>query len=367
LVSKSVFGMPPKTASSARTRKRPARSAARSGAESDCQSDGSEAEIDCAVWRLQARLGGARGVQNLMPAVQAWASPPSASKPHPLTGLAPCTRKVFACSGNAPFWCPASATPTNVLEEFALDVFWFHVGRLGWTAEAVARLGPAAGAEWWVQRRVSTQPKSERGVGWHYDKDEDLLDDSGLLVHPLVATATYLTGRGAPLVVLTRPTLARSADGEPQPEEPDLGSSRSEKEAFLAFPAPGLHVAFQGALLHGVVSSHEACRGERLSLLLNIWLRHRPMNLQRCSLDLGRPSGRSPRKRTRAGTVVRIRSHRGGAPPASTISLTPDVGSWTLHGLNLPGDLSPQGVWRVPQCALSVSDGQKGLKRQRGT
>lgn len=314
-----------------------------------------------------------------MPAVQAWTRPPGTDCSEGLGGckaLARSARKVFAQVGNAPFWVAARSAPRTLLEQFALDVFWFHVERLGWTPEAIARLGRAAGAEFWVQRRLASQPVAKRGVGWHFDKDENLLDDCGLFVQPFVATATYLTGKGAPLVVLTKPTLKAGPDGSPQADAPDLGAPRSASDAFVAFPSPGLHVAFRGSLLHGVPPFLEARKGERLSLLLNVCLRHRPLAMQRCHIGVVRRLGltRTSGRGLRPGRPVRIRSryHASAANVAASdaVSLTPDVGSWQLDGLRLPRDLSPDGVWRVQQTpgSLTISDPQtrgKG-KRKRG-
>mmetsp|Transcript_80819 Transcript_80819/g.223557 ORF Transcript_80819/g.223557 Transcript_80819/m.223557 type:complete len:161 (+) Transcript_80819:53-535(+) len=145
------------------------------GTPNDEDSDGQDADLDCGAWRLRADLRARRGAgRRPMPAFQAWALPPTA-KCSDIHGqcrtIASSARKVFAQAGNAAFWVAAGAAPRSPLERFALGVFWFHVGRLGWTARAIARLGRAAGAEFWVQRRVASQPKAARGVNWHYDKD----------------------------------------------------------------------------------------------------------------------------------------------------------------------------------------------------
>lgn len=250
-----------------------------------------------------------------------------------------------------------------------MEVFWFHVKRLGWTAKGIASLGHAAGAEVWVQRRVVSQAKEQRGVNWHYDKDEDLLDQYGLFVHPLVATATYLTAKGAPLVVLSSPLLSTAQDGEPRPDTPSVGAARSEKDAFIAFPTPGLHVAFRGNLLHGAPPFLEARKGERLALLLNVWVQHRPVHMQPCPVDLGRKTGPVLGSECHPRRQLRIRARKVGSA-LEPISLTPDVGSWTLEGLKLPHSLPPDGVWRLRQQCLAISQPKeprrRGAKRKRG-
>merc|ERR1711957_680111 len=111
---------------------------------------GSEVELDVRVWGLRARIRKGAG-RCLMPHVQAWARPPMVIKESgpeaEIDGLARAARRMYAHVGNSAFWVSSRSTPRTPLEQFALDVFWFHVGRLGWKPEAIARLGRAAGAE----------------------------------------------------------------------------------------------------------------------------------------------------------------------------------------------------------------------------
>ncbi|CAK8992748.1 unnamed protein product [Durusdinium trenchii] len=202
--------------------------------ESDSES---ELEIDTRVWRLR------RGAD----LVQAWKRPPSKIE---LQELAAAARKLSkgACS----YWIPAFAQPTTPVQRFALDVFHFHCRRLGWTPKRLKALGKNAGAEVWAQRRSGKERQERRGMNWHFDKDEDLLDDCELVVHPLIGTATYLSDAGAPLMVFSQPTLQMSEDG-PLYHEPRL--RRRQSDAFVAFPQKALHVAFSGQLLHGLAPS----------------------------------------------------------------------------------------------------------------
>ncbi|CAK8992742.1 unnamed protein product [Durusdinium trenchii] len=262
--------------------------------ESDSES---ELEIDTRVWRLR------RGAD----LVQAWKRPPSKIE---LQELAAAARKLSkgACS----YWIPAFAQPTTPVQRFALDVFHFHCRRLGWTPKRLKALGKNAGAEVWAQRRSGKERQERRGMNWHFDKDEDLLDDCELVVHPLIGTATYLSDAGAPLMVFSQPTLQMSEDG-PLYHEPRL--RRRQSDAFVAFPQKALHVAFSGQLLHGVPGVLEHSRGERLALLVNVWLHHRPIGLERCGAEPTERGGRLPNNSP--GRSLCFRPKRG----SETVSL----------------------------------------------
>ena len=164
--------------------------------------------------------------------VQAW---PSALHRPALADLRADATVLFAAADGQSFWPRppsehgAAATATLcTLERFALDVYRFHVGRLG----AEVQLDPASsGAEFWVQARdaaaagLNAELEGAQGVervegderrneaeaaeagaapqsiNWHMDKDEELLDQTDMYLHPLISTVTYLGIAGAPTVV----------------------------------------------------------------------------------------------------------------------------------------------------------------------
>lgn len=313
----------------------------------DSQSNSSELEIDYKVWSLRRRIS-CNGYTKTMPPMQAWQTPPGALTfgPRWEAKIAAAARRLARCGGASPksYWLPATAQPTSLLQRFALRVFQFHSKRLGFTTKTVKRLAGCAGAEFWVQRRGAEVKQARRGMNWHFDKDEDLLDDVGLCVHPLVATATYLTDQGAPLVILSAPTLRRQEDGAPDADAPPP-SPGSDAAAFVAFPARGLHVAFGGDLLHGVPAELECRPGERLALLVNVWLHHRPSGLQTC----GKSSG-TTRGSTKPGSALRVRHRRC---PKGGLAISPGLAQWHVDGLRIPRDLH-EGVWRIQQKQLRV-------------
>ena len=101
------------------------------------------------------------------------------------------------------FWLGATSTPRTRLEQLALEVFECHTA--GCDADSFDRA--SSGAEWWIQiRDHATSPTNgvRAGVPPHWDKDENLRRDFGIWAHPQLSTVTYLTGGGAPTVVLQK-------------------------------------------------------------------------------------------------------------------------------------------------------------------
>ena len=100
------------------------------------------------------------------------------------------------CFVGESFWLAAGSEPRCALEELARKVFELHVAGIDGTWDATK-----SGAEWWVQVRHEDDGQKE-AVSFHWDKDEDLVDDFGVNVHPAISTVTYLTTSGAPTLVL---------------------------------------------------------------------------------------------------------------------------------------------------------------------
>ncbi|CAE7251694.1 unnamed protein product [Symbiodinium microadriaticum] len=139
-----------------------------------------------------------------LPAFSAWEAVLSGAQG---SRLASAALNVFGFGHNPSFWMGAFEEANTLLDRYAQQVFWLHATRLGHTDASVRACGRTAGAEYWVQRRGPEQPLHERGMDWHFDKDEDLLDQKDVVVMPTVGTVTYLSSVGAPLVVLSQPML----------------------------------------------------------------------------------------------------------------------------------------------------------------
>jgi len=189
------------------------------------------------------------------------------------------------------------------------------------------------GAEFWVQQRSAGQ-----GINFHWDKDEALRDAAEVVIHPAVSTITYLSTGGAPTVVLDVRT-----DGGALPEggaEVSIGSERrpvqlggkpARVSALVSWPREGKLLAFSGALLHGVPAQLADPRGssERLTLLVNIWVHHRPLGVRK----LPRKTLQHKLRRTTRGYT--LSGSGSGAAEAPPTSLPPPTASM-LHELEVP-------------------------------
>ena len=138
---------------------------------------------------------------------------------------------------------------------------------------------------------------AKSGISFHWDKDEDLrlLCGGSMYIHPHLSTVTYLTGIGAPTMVLSKRV------------DPMTGKSVLEKEdtnGFVCWPRKGKHLSFDGRFLHAAPSDlmedgmfDAQCKFEisegmgdkekkvlgrrhrRVTFLVNVWLNHRPVNV----------------------------------------------------------------------------------------
>ena len=165
-------------------------------------------------------------------------------------------------------WIDRDATPMSDLEGLALSVLRSHL--VPGCEEEVA------GAEYWVQVRYGGGP----GLGLHFDKDERAHAERDEWHHPMLATATYLTDGGAPLVVFDT-----ASDGNGR-----------VRRGWLVAPRMARHVAFLGNRLHGVpaelapenlLASPINCAKDdpgttRISVLVNLWDR-KPVGVSRAA------------------------------------------------------------------------------------
>jgi hypothetical protein len=214
-----------------------------------------------------------------------------------------------------------SANTWGALERFAEAVFAFHTAGL----EDIEIDANKSGAEVWVQVRSSTEPAAQPGdsgdeeadeeqapgegasINWHFDKDEDLLDKCDVYIHPYISTVTYLSALGAPTVVFDARVTPDGAlasfsgqdEGEGEEDE-ECHVNQAKVNAMVSFPVVGKHIAFNGRLLHGCPSSCATVAasndgdGNRVSLLVNVWLNHKPVGVEElCSADppVEAPSG----------------------------------------------------------------------------
>lgn len=194
------------------------------------------------------------------------------------------------------YWVESGGSPRCTVEALALRIFKEH-----------APQGAEGGAEWWVQRRpngraeilcgsgddgdeVLAGRKKQRcaeptlGLTWHVDKDEELRNGAGVYLPPALSTVTYLSDVGAPTAMVDCTMrgggdLVSLADGRAA-DAVELDSM------VLAWPRTGLHLCFDGRLMHAVVAElawrNPTAEEPRLTLLVNVWI-------VRLFLPCGRP------------------------------------------------------------------------------
>lgn len=175
------------------------------------------------------------------------------------------------------FFVSASATPETDIERLVLSVFRKHT-------ENVTYDHAKSGAEWWTL----VVPADGGGVGFHWDKDY-ALEEYGVNVFPHLATVTYVDeGAGA----ASSPTIAFQKTAPPMYGSSFAGSAGSQ--ALVSFPENGKHIIFDGRFLHAAVS--DLAKGgvgvsaERITLLINVWLDHMPVDVDPIEDAAGRLS-----------------------------------------------------------------------------
>jgi len=206
------------------------------------------------------------------------------------------------------FWLPSGASPKNNFERMAKSVFDFHSKRRGHQFDE-----SRSGAEWWCQVRPSPPSGrysataednglSKEGVVFHYDKDEELAEMTGIHVFPHVSTITYLTNIGAPTFILDRHVDDIQQGSSWQRDGGNVG------KGYVSYPTSGKHTCFDGRCLHAVVSElksksledevkdyRESLKddddvnairsGRRITFLVNCWYDHKPINITRWGSD----------------------------------------------------------------------------------
>ena len=219
-----------------------------------------------------------------------------------------------AYSAGITYFCPCLMPPRCALEALALDIFRMHTQHI---PEGVI-IPEQSGAEWWTlvldhdedkDSKKQTDDNSSHDndgddededesdeVGLHFDADYGLEDQaSGLLLHPRLATVTYLSDYGAPTVVFQK----RS----PPPDDREKTSLQGDiAKAWVSHPAIGKHIAFDGRFLHGArffpsstlptpggkdeTSFKEPALKKakldrvRYTFLVNVWINHCPLDAE---------------------------------------------------------------------------------------
>lgn len=172
-----------------------------------------------------------------------------------------------AYSAGTTYFLPCQMQPRCALEALVHSIFNKHTAAL----DSTTFLPEQSGAEWWTlvladdddkaaAATANDPPKNndddsasteEEGdeVGLHFDADYGLEAQApNLLLHPRLASVTYLTDHGSPTVVLDVPS--------PPPNDTEKKSlGGSILTGWLSAPKVGKHMVFDGRLLHGAPST----------------------------------------------------------------------------------------------------------------
>jgi len=202
-----------------------------------------------------------------------------------------------AYSAGTTYFIPAVMKPRCALEALALTIFNTHTKGL----EGMFR-PEQSGAEFWTLVMDAAPPNitddgddDQDEVGVHFDADYGLEEQiPGMLLHPRLATVTYLSDVGAPTLVLEKQSPAPGTD-----IIKELGGD--VEKGWLSGPKFGKHIAFDGRLLHGAPATFfpgfhdiKVEQGEpnakrqkveknqddpkRITFLVNVWLNHCPLD-----------------------------------------------------------------------------------------
>ena len=225
-----------------------------------------------------------------------------------------------AYSAGATFFVPAQMTPRCALEELALDIFKAHTKGL---KEGEHYDPERSGAEWWTlvlesgdnnaaaakkgNDEDSDEDEEDDEVGMHFDADYGLEAQlPNYMLHPRVATITYLSDCGVPTLILDKVS--------PPPNDASKKSLNGDvSTGWISHPQFGKHVAFDGRLLHGApgtffpaqvreganstdskrrkldyrpdylgggLAQTDPTPGKRVTFLVNIWLNHCPIDAE---------------------------------------------------------------------------------------
>jgi len=229
-------------------------------------------------------------------------------------------------STGATFFMPAVMKPRCALEALASDIFKAHTKDL----ESGKHFDlERSGAEFWTlvlenkqkQAKDVMDHKKDKGddddddddedddeVGMHFDADYGLEQQlPNYMLHPRVATVTYLSNVGAPTLILDKKS--------PPPSDVEKSSlNGSIHQGWLSHPIVGKHIAFDGRFLHGAPAtffpsidnsatdeeeepdtkrrklneneSKNTPSGKRVTFLVNVWLNHCPIDAEILEDDL---------------------------------------------------------------------------------
>jgi len=232
-----------------------------------------------------------------------------------------------AYSSGATYFIPAIMKPRCALEELAMNIFKTHTKGLEPGKDFDLE---RSGAEWWtLALDTVNENKKNNGdddadseeeddeVGMHFDADYGLEAQlPNFMLHPRIATVTYLSNVGVPTLILNK----RS----PAPVDVEKKSlNGSIEKGWLSCPMVGKHICFDGRFLHGApgtffpasnspdvksrngdleeqsskrrkleggekLDTGSSCDNgtKRITFMVNVWLNHCPVDAEPIEDDL---------------------------------------------------------------------------------
>jgi hypothetical protein len=213
-----------------------------------------------------------------------------------------------AYSAGTTYFMPCQMKPRCALEALVLSIFQKHTAAL----DSTTYIPEQSGAEWWTlvmddegEKAPDNNDDDDEGdeVGLHFDADYGLEAQApNLLLHPRLASVTYLTDFGSPTVVL-------DLQSPPPGDTEKKTLQKNIPTAWLSRPKIGKHMVFDGRLLHGAPSTffpgmvtttaavssssdtdlplrkkakllRPPPHKKRITLLVNIWLNHCPLDAE---------------------------------------------------------------------------------------
>ena len=265
-------------------------------------------------------------------------------------------------SSGATFFLPCQMKPRCALEALAQRIFRTHTDGLEWEKDDANEVEgneadsnnndgdekklekkskkqllydpERSGAEWWTL--VLDTPSDEKTnhnddgddddaedeeddeVGMHFDADYGLEEQlPNYMLHPRVATVTYLSDTGVPTLILDKKS----------PPPKDIGKAQlggDINKGWLSHPSFGKHIAFDGRLLHGAPGEYfpavakkgknsngnggaepqakkmkveetsksnengDVLCGKRITFMVNVWLNHCPIDAEILDHDIAK-------------------------------------------------------------------------------
>ena len=156
-------------------------------------------------------------------------------------------------STGSTYWISITDQPRCLLEQLAKAILGAHLPPdTRGNQSAAKHNSQTIGAEWWTL----CIDAEDSAVGFHWDLDYEVEERCGVYRTPYAGTVTYLCELGAPTLILEKAPTIRVRGS------PDNG--KTIEKGWLSIPAPGKHIRFPGACLHGAPDLEDMLKDAKL-------------------------------------------------------------------------------------------------------